>query len=323
MEISLPAASAQGHLRPLNLLRDLTPIADLIELCFADTMDRDGRTFLEQMRRNARDTAFLRWAPAVIDSISLPLSGFVWEDQGKIIGNVSLIPYRSQGRRITLIANVATHPEHRRAGIARQLTLAALNRIRERGAEAWLQVRHDNLGALRLYQSLGFQERARRTSWILPAQAAFSTQPLPEGLHFASRSGAAWEMQRTWLEAAYPEALNWFNLRPGVSVFGASMWNGLYRLAADINLMQWTVYEHNQLRGVLSAQETFGSRIPLWLALSPQASPQVVAALLQQARLSLGRGVALRLEYPSGPADEGLQAAGLEASRTLLWMQAV
>ncbi|RPH56027.1 MAG: hypothetical protein EHM81_13755, partial [Chloroflexi bacterium] len=97
-----------GHMRPLSVFRDLPAVADLIELCFASTMDPDGRSYVDQMRRSGRDSHFLNWASRMIDSTSLPLSGYIWEDGGKVVGNVSLIPFPRQGRKIYLIANVAT-----------------------------------------------------------------------------------------------------------------------------------------------------------------------------------------------------------------------
>ena len=39
------------HVRALNVLRDLSTVADLIELCFAPTMDNDGQRYLSDMRR--------------------------------------------------------------------------------------------------------------------------------------------------------------------------------------------------------------------------------------------------------------------------------
>jgi len=95
--------AAPGRMRPLNVLRDLPAVADLIELCFSNTLDPEGRSYIDQMRRNGRDSSFLNWAPRVIESVSLPLSGFVWEDSGRIVGNVSLIPFSKAGRKVFLI----------------------------------------------------------------------------------------------------------------------------------------------------------------------------------------------------------------------------
>src|SRR5215204_3509563 len=110
------------HMRPLNVLRDLSAVADLIELCFSPTMDHDGQRYLSDMRRASRDDSFLNWASRMTETASLPLTGYVWEQEGRIVGNASLIPFRDHGKRIYLIANVATHPDFRRRGIGKALT---------------------------------------------------------------------------------------------------------------------------------------------------------------------------------------------------------
>jgi len=61
------------------------------------------------------------------------------------------------------IATVATHPDYRRQGIARQLLVDALNSAYEEGAKsALLEVRAGNLAALKMYQAFGFEEVGRR-----------------------------------------------------------------------------------------------------------------------------------------------------------------
>jgi len=90
--ITLPAkANDHPQVRSLNILRDLSPVADLIELCFSNTMDNDGQRYLSDMRRAGRDDKFLRWANHMADTTSLPLTGYVWEEQNRIVGNTSLI----------------------------------------------------------------------------------------------------------------------------------------------------------------------------------------------------------------------------------------
>src|SRR5512138_812845 len=155
-----------GPLRPLNILHDLPQVADLIELCFSSTIDDEGQSYLEQMRRASRDNEFLRWAGRVVDTTSMPLSGFVWDVNGRIVGNASLVYQNFGSRRIGMIANVATHPDYRRRGIGRALTEGAMQHARRKGAkELWLHVRDDNPTAIRIYEELGFQARARRTTY--------------------------------------------------------------------------------------------------------------------------------------------------------------
>ena len=153
--ITVPVRSQIPQLRPLNIVRDLPGVADLVEKCFADTMDAEGRNYIQQMRRAGQDNAFLRWASTAVDTVSMPLSGYIWEENGEIIGNVSLIPYRHDRKKYYLIANVAVRPEDRRRGIGRALTVAAMQHARQRRSdEIWLHVRDDNPGAIELYRSL-------------------------------------------------------------------------------------------------------------------------------------------------------------------------
>lgn len=57
-----------------------------------------------------------------------------------------------------LIANLAVGKEYRRQGLARELVERALEKGKERGASyAVLEVRESNLGAIGLYECLGFR----------------------------------------------------------------------------------------------------------------------------------------------------------------------
>ena len=64
------------------------------------------------------------------------------------------------------VGNIAVAPTHRRKGVGRALTLAMLERARERGAAfLTLEVREGNLPARRLYESCGFQRVAVRKNY--------------------------------------------------------------------------------------------------------------------------------------------------------------
>src|SRR5574339_721274 len=165
--ITIPVkVNEHPQMRPLNVLRDLSAVADLIELCFSPTMDNDGQRYISDMRRASHDDSFLRWASHMKETATLPLMGYVWEQDGRIVGNASLIPFRDKGKRVFLVANVATHPDYRRHGIGRALTERVMKQARDKKASAiWLHVRDDNPGAIKLYEELGFREVARRTTW--------------------------------------------------------------------------------------------------------------------------------------------------------------
>ena len=122
-----------------------------------------------------------RWFNPPSFIINTIAEGFVWQENGEIVGNISLIPFTTLSRKIVLIANVAVHPDFRRKGIARSLTVAALEQAQSNHIRSiWLQVRDTNESALNLYKSLGFVEKARRTTWTL----------LPGNLNIEILSGA-------------------------------------------------------------------------------------------------------------------------------------
>ena len=103
------------NLRPLEIRRDLRAVADLVELCFAETLDADGRRYIHQIRAAAENPRTL----GLVSRVSSSLSGYVWEENGRIVGNLSLLPVVAMKRQSYLIANVVVHPDYRRRGIAR------------------------------------------------------------------------------------------------------------------------------------------------------------------------------------------------------------
>jgi len=325
--VPLPArSSTSSYVRPLNVLRDLPRVADLIELCFATSMDNEGRSYVRQMRRASRDMSFMKWASNAIESASLPLSGYVWEQDGHIIGNASLVPFRHKGKRVYLIANVATHPDHRRRGIARILTEQAMKNARQRGAdELWLHVREDNHSAVHIYSDLGFIEQARRTTWRAnktgPITAPRSTRSdSPIGLPAVTkRHPQFWPQQLAWLNRLHPEYLSWYrpfhwtSLKPG-------LWNWFYRLFIEFDLQQWAVQKNGVLQGVLAWLPS-GHSSSLWLACASNADSDSITRLLQQAHRDLTYRQGLALEHPAGLQEDAIQAAGFYASRTLIWMR--
>lgn len=64
------------------------------------------------------------------------------------------------------VQNVVTSPEFRRQGIAACLLARCLERSAAEGLEsAWLEVRDDNIGAIRLYERFGFKAVDRRPGY--------------------------------------------------------------------------------------------------------------------------------------------------------------
>lgn len=318
--ITIPVkANDHRHLRPLNMLRDLSAVADLIELCFSPTLDNDGQRYISDMRRASHDDGFLRWASHMTETASLPLMGYVWEQDGRIIGNASLIPFRDKGKRVFLVANVATHPEYRRRGIGRALTERVMKQARDKKASAiWLHVRDDNFGAIKLYQELGFQEIARRTTWQASLDARLSYPDTD--IKILPRHARFWPLQQDWLRRLYPETLSWYHswnittLRPG-------LWKWFYLLFIDSSIKQWAAVRNDSLLATLTWLPQGGRAETLYAAAGTGSDPGALTLLLIHARRMMTYHPQLTLEYPAGEMTEAIQAAGFQPRRTLLWMR--
>jgi hypothetical protein len=237
------------------------------------------------------------------------------------VGNVSLIPFFKGGRKIYLIANVATHPDYRRRGIARTLTDAAMGRALEKqAASIWLHVRQENSAAVNLYRELGFQERAVRTNWFASPGTAMPA-PGHGRIDIQPRPGQDWSAQREWLQRAYSSELNWYS-QQNWDMFQPGLFSSVYRFVADISTQQWSAYRGNTLLGVLACQRMYGRPDCLWAAFPDNAIPEAFTVLLSYARRMLSNSRGAVMEYPAGAADEAIRAAGFSAVRTLVWMEA-
>lgn len=318
--ITIPVKSSDHpNIRPLNVLRDLSAVADLIELCFSSTMDNDGQRYLSDMRRASRDDSFLNWASHMAETASMPLTGYIWEQEGRIVGNASLIPFRDRGKRVFLIANVATHPEFRRRGIGRALTERAMVQARAKNASAiWLHVRDDNPGAIKLYEGLGFREIARRTAWYTGPDR-FSPEPETR-IEILPRHPRFWPLQLDWLRRLYPDSLAWYHawnlnaLRPG-------FWNWLYRLIVGHNVRQWAAVRDDQLLATLTWIPHGSRSESLYAAISEGSDGEALTRLLAHVRRTFSNYTSLYLDFPAGEMTDAILAAGFKPRRTLLWMR--
>ncbi|HEX5809011.1 MAG TPA: GNAT family N-acetyltransferase [Anaerolineales bacterium] len=319
--ITIPIkANDHPHIRPLNVLRDLSAVADLIELCFSPTMDHDGQRYLSDMRRASRDDSFLRWASRVTETATLPLMGYVWEENGRIIGNASLIPFRHKGQRIYLIANVAAHPDHRRRGVGRTLTEQVMKQARDRRAsEIWLHVREDNPGAIRLYEQLGFREMARRTTWQAGPDARLNYPDA--GIEIVPRHPQLWPQQQKWLQRVYPDSLKWYQ-GWNLNAFRPGILNWMYLLMIDSSIKQWAAVQKDELLATLTWMPQGGRSESLYAAVGEGSDPDALTLLLIQARRAVTYYPQLTLEYPANEMTQAIRAAGFQALRTLLWMRA-
>ena len=307
-------------MRPHNVQDDLPQEADRDDRFFAPRMDSEGQSYLQQMRRASRDNNFLHWAGRVVDSTTLPLSGFVWEEHGKVVGNASLVYQTHKGQKVALIANVATHPDYRRRGIGRALTERAMAQAWQKGAaELWLHVRDDNQTAINIYTELGFVERARRT--IYHSRAGTPLPSTANGVTVKKPSPRDWPLQRQWLKRAHPDELSWY-ARWDWEALSPDLWQRLFRAFMGYDVRQWAATRDKKLLATVIWMPTARASNMLWVGTEPRAEAAGLRSALEAARHDMVHLHTLTVEYPAHEMTEAIQSAGFLPHRTLIWMRA-
>lgn len=308
------------NIRPLQKRKDLAAVANLVEMCFADTMDPDGREYVKHLRFLAQ--GYTGWGTNPFERLQLPVQGFLWEEDQMVIGNLTLIPFSTKGRKYYLIANVATHPGYRRRGIARNLTLTALDYARTHGAtSAWLHVRDDNPIAIKLYETLGFEERLRRTIWQCETYIDKDKVEEADGVQISKRLPKDWSLQSSWLDRIYPPEVSW-NLPLNKSRLEPGFFKTMQMAMAGEQVVHLAARKGNQLIGMVTWEPSRTYADTLWLATDPAAEESAVAALMVGIQKAMRRKRPLMVNFPAHHADAAFEHSGFSPHMTLIWMEA-
>lgn len=317
----LTSQNPPGNIRKFDLARDGELVADLIEDAFDLKNDPDGQNVLVQMRENARRLKQANWMP-----LSGSTLGFVWELDGRLVGNISLIPFTHESHKLHLLANVAVDPALRGQGIGKALTSHALRYSRQVGVrDVWLQVKRENDAAIRMYQKLGLNPKHCLDVWKKRQSLKLKQAPhyyYPSSYEVRLRELGDWQSQREWLRLNYPPATRWYspldfgNLSPWA-------WINPFRWGKMIELHHYSLCAGKELAAVLSHQRTSLRSDNLYIA-APQTSAETeqVGSLLDQFLRENWAGKPLAVEYPAGRASSSFENSGFTLARTLLWMHA-
>jgi ribosomal protein S18 acetylase RimI-like enzyme len=201
--------STFSGLRPINPMTDLPGVATLIEQAFAEEMDNSGRNAVREMRWLGRLGFLFGWMDALTPPGEGSVPGFVWIEDGQVVGNATVRRLSVLGRG-WMIGNVAAAPAWRNHGIARSLMNACVDLARQRNAE-WiaLQVRSNNAIARGLYESMGFQA----TGETIQFERTQSDRVLPPDQPIEGRLRAARPADTNQLftlaQATMAEAMRW------------------------------------------------------------------------------------------------------------------
>jgi ribosomal protein S18 acetylase RimI-like enzyme len=312
--------------RPLNPMRDLGPVANLMETAFADELDADGRQMIREVRALSRTGPFL-YPLSLFSSAATGLGpGFVWDQEGKVVGNVTIVPSRSRPG-IWHMANVAVHPDYRRQGIASALLRTAIDHVKAReGAAIQLQVR-DGGPAVPLYQDFGFTSLGRVTRWrtetlryanrVQVGNAPLRTERRTDWLAISNLFTAAPVAAQGW-----PDPLTRDYFRP-------STWRQIGHWLASIATRRWVApaAEGEGLDGYIELRNEPRASARLTLRVRPRASGWLEGDLLRAAlRHQAEHGAPpVTIDHPADdePAEERFREAGMNSTRTLQTMQLI
>jgi len=170
--VTIPARAgpARRGIRPLDPTRDLPEVVDLIALGFKDELGPQGHKMLQKMRRLSRPQTFTK----LLYKTSASLPGYVWEEHGRVVANLSLRRASASRGRGWIVGNVVVHPDFRGRGIGRALMETAMESAHMRdGRWMGLEVRANNDVARTLYKHLGFHDVGRTAHMIHPPEAAW------------------------------------------------------------------------------------------------------------------------------------------------------
>lgn len=296
--------------RPVNLRTDLAPLADLIELVFAPSMDDNGRAAIREMRYLSKMGPGLNVLNR-LNQMTLGLSlGHVWIADGRLVGNVSIYPanWPNEVGQAWIIANVGVHPDYQRRGIARYLMQESLALVRAKGGEqAILQVDVENYGAIRLYEKLGFHKERAFTTWHRRAITPPPRQDTTPHLFITRRRPAEWRAEMDLARRVRPAergGIGW--LRPlHVSFFRKGLGQQLADWLTMSGLERLIVRGDapNTLRAALWIERGMGlTSTRLTLLAEDHELPLAGAALLHNA-LRRFRATPLTAEHPTDDAS--------------------
>jgi ribosomal protein S18 acetylase RimI-like enzyme len=324
MVITLPASQSGNGPRLINPNTDLPQLIELLRLVFGRELAAEGQQLFKNLPDSQAPAVFWRFNPA----LARLTPGYVWEIDGRIVGNATLLSTRSHDRY--LVANVAVHPDFRQRGIARMLMGSIEEGVHaRRGSEILLQVDNDNETAFGLYRSLGYEALGSMTTWRTSVSRVHDL-PLQDSATNGFKDLRKLDRKR-WKEAYrldcdallpdlhWPEALDVDAYKKGLRQRATDFINGRFE-------QTWmTVDGENNLSGLATIFSEWGRPHQLNLRVHPSWKGQVEGLLLQKLIDRL-RTLSRRNVQLIHPADDEVvnrlsRSANFSRNRTLAHMR--
>jgi ribosomal protein S18 acetylase RimI-like enzyme len=312
--------TAEGP-RRFDPARDLREVIALLKLGFGADLDERDRRWLEDLDSLTVAGPLVGWVLRLLPAAENVFGGFVWIADGRVVGNASLM---RATRQVWVIANVVTHPDYRRRGIARGLVVAAMESARAFGArQVQLQVRDDNQPARDLYRQLGFQRLFDSTLLRAPAAADLrSSGAVPDGWQLAPwRSDARWRVEGLLARAGDIDGPPPGPVRQALAHQG---WRGTVgdRLRGQARRVGAAVADEQYVAVAAATAQRLAGAHTLELRVDPRWRGRVEPAMVDWLVAFLARQPAAELEAEVRDDEAGvraaLDAAGFRPVRTLV-----
>jgi ribosomal protein S18 acetylase RimI-like enzyme len=170
-------------------------------------LQRDEEEALsESMQNIQRIWPIIRLAQWLSPDLRDLLRGYVWEEDGRIVGFTNT--NRQGGTDTWYISAVGVLPEYRRRGIAQNLVEATIALIREHGGvKALLDMTDGNTPAYKLYEKLGFEQYSSSGRYTITPKKAPLKPTMPEGYFLEPLDYTDWRSRYKLEKRITPEPL--------------------------------------------------------------------------------------------------------------------
>lgn len=313
--------TARSQLRPMDPARDLAAIARVIEVAFSEELSPGGHLIMRDLYLLNTLSPLLWVISRAMPSLYDYLGGFVWEADGRVVGNVTLTRADGSGNQ-WIISNVAVLPAFRRQGIARAMVEAAVQHARVRGGgRVLLQVRTDNDGAKALYEQLGFSYLESITEMV--ADRIPGTQfPAPPDVEMLVPVSHRWHEAYDVARAAVPLAVQ--RMRPLRTQPFRVPQRSISEMVRDFFIgaprERWWAEMNGRVAGLLTIdRQPLRQATHFEIMIHPQAAGVVETVLINKMteRLRAHRSVRATLAADLTTARQLLRSVGFRESRTL------
>ena len=166
---------------------DIMPVVEMIVDSFQypeneawSVQTDEAEQLIDGMKNVARIWPLIRLMQVVSPPMRDLLQGYLWEEDGQIVG-VTIVQRRGS-TDLWVVGTVGVLPDYRRRGLARKLLEAGLELMRERGAtKTILGVIDGNIPAYALYEDLGFEPYSGMVEFDGQFEEPAPAPELPEG----------------------------------------------------------------------------------------------------------------------------------------------